>query len=293
MNSLKNLLTEGKPLLADGAMGSLLISRGFKARDCLALLNLTQPWLIQNIHREYARAGAELIYTHSFQANPMQLKCFGLEAKSEEIIRSAVKNAQAAGRFVAGVIGPGGLKKNELMRHKAELMRGYAEQARVFSSEKVDVIVLETFTCFEELQMAVSAVQEVVTGKLPVMVCVTPDREGNLSDEAPLELWVNYLNAQEVAAFGVNCVPCAAELTDLVLKISGMAKKNLVIKPNAGLPQKIQNQWRYPVDAQSFSSLLRKFPAGAVKVIGGCCGTTPEYIQKLRPRKINTSEISD
>lgn len=281
MNSLKNLLTEGKPLLADGAMGSLLIQRGFNTRECLALLNISQPQLVQNIHREYAQAGAELIYTHSFQAHPLQLRKFGLASRFKQIMQSAANNALVAGKLVAGVIGPSGLEKDEIGKHKTELRHGFTEQAGIFAGEKVDVIVLETFTCFEELQMAVSAVQETVTGKLPVIVCATPGKKGHLSDNTQLESWVDYLNAQEVAAIGVNCVPCTAELIDLVIGIAARTTKPLLIKPNAGLPQKIQNQWRYPVDAQSFSSLMHKFPAGAVKVIGGCCGTTPEYIQKL------------
>lgn len=260
------------PLIADGAMGTLLFTLGLPPGSCLEEAVLTRPELIAQVHGEYLAAGARLLLTHTFGGNRMRLKTYGLAERAGEINRQATtllrKLANDRAR-VAGDIGPTGVKSGEASLSEVEA--AYGEQAQALAQGGVEVFFLETFTNVTEIGIAIAACRRAAP-YIPVMACVSPNPDGSLADGTGLEAWVARLNGA-VDALGVNCFFGPAHAAPLISHIRGLTIKPLIFKPNAGLPMALE--------PRGFAAAMQTCVRAGANIIGGCCGTTPAFIRAL------------
>jgi methionine synthase I (cobalamin-dependent)/5,10-methylenetetrahydrofolate reductase len=275
-----------RPLLCDGALGTLLHERGVPADACLEALSLDEPSLLLQVHSDYIEAGADIIETNTFGANSVKLACFGLDGRQQELNRRAVEVAREAADqtprpvFVAGAMGPldVGLPGGESVTlKKAHLV--FHEQAEALVDAGVDLIAIETFPTLAEAKEALWAVRE--CGDLPVMVQLSFQRDGRTwAGEEPGEvaLVLRDLGANVV---GVNCVPGPEFALDIVKKLAAAKPAKLSAQPNAGQPQVRQQAIVYPGTPQSFGEYAGKMIEAGASIVGGCCGTTPEHIAAM------------
>lgn len=275
----KELLEQEGFILLDGAMGTMLQVKGLHAGEAPELLGLTHPELIQEIHRCYIDAGAQAVYTNTFGANRYKLADTGENV--ETVIAAAVLNARKAcrgtGALVALDIGPIGqlLEPNGALTFE-EAYDIFKEQ--VTAGKDADLIVFETMTDLYELKAAVLAAQENST--LPILCTMTFEQNRRTFTGCTVSAMALTLEGLGVDAIGVNCSLGPDELYPVVEELSKWTSLPLVVKPNAGLPDPETNT--YDVTPQDFAkSMERLLPLG-VKVMGGCCGTTPEYIRAVR-----------
>lgn len=287
------LLSSHDPVIVDGAMGTLLLERGFHFP--FETLNLTRPQMIKEIHGAYVATGARLILTHTFGANPQRWQQLSGNDDWEQINRAAVVNAQAAARedaLVVGNIGPSGIAGIECAQSRESLIKNFKSQACVLLDAGVTALWLETFTNFVELTAAVDACasalfrDECRAKKISpesLIACVSPTCEGALLDGTPLSEWAAFLEAAPVAVIGINCADQPVAMREVVSELSGLTSKPLALKCNAGIPEKRGDRLIYPLDAAAFASqvVALKQSYTNLKILGGCCGTTPEYIRIL------------
>ncbi len=299
--SMQHLLLEQlqqRPLLCDGAMGTLLYARGITYEQCFDELNLTQPERIAGIHREYISAGAQIIETNSFGANRAKLEAYNLQERVRDINFRAVKLAlearEVSGQhvFVAGAVGPTGrpLQAPDEQR-MSELRAIFREQMGALVDAGVDLLVLETFSSLSELRQAVLAAQEVGAG-LPVVAQMSFYEDGHtLSGQSPARV-AAVLNNLGVTIMGANCSVGPAATLDVLQEMiattqdfadAGAGAAPLFsAQPNAGLPARIGNRFFYRATTDYFADYALRFSQAGVRLIGGCCGTTPHHIAAMR-----------
>ncbi len=274
----KQLLDEKEFILLDGAMGTMIQKSGAEYNSVPETLNITAPELIASFHKKYVESGADIVYANTFGANAYKLKESGFGV--DEIISSAVKNAKKAVEgtqaLVALDVGPiGQLLEPAGALSFDEAYEYYKEQILV--GREADIIVFETMTDLYELKAAVLAAKE--NSDKPIIATMTFERNGRtFTGVSPASAAVT-LEGLGIDAFGVNCSLGPDELEPIVSEISKYTNLPLVIKPNAGLPDPNSNEYNVMPDdfAKSVISLLKY----GVKIVGGCCGTTPEYIARL------------
>lgn len=286
-----------RPLLCDGAMGSLLYARGITYEQCFDGLNLTQPELIASIHREYISAGAEIIETNTFGANRAKLETYNLGDQVREINFRAVRLAREAREisglpvFVAGAVGPTGRPLQAPDEHRlSELRAMFREQIGALQEGGVDLVILETFSSLSELRQAVLAAKEV--GGLPIVAQMSFYEDGHTLSGQSAARVATVLSDLGVDVIGANCsVGPAATLDALQEMISEMRQLEDGIKPearlfsaqpNAGLPTRIDNRFFYVATPDYFADYALRFAQAGVRLIGGCCGTTPRHIAAMR-----------
>ena len=276
------------PLLFDGAMGTLLFSRGIPQRACLDELVVTRPDLIGAIHREYLEAGADAIETATFGANRIRLATYGLANEAGAFNRRGAQLAREArdvsGReaLVGGSIGPLGGPTHGTIHYPEQVIRdAFREQVEGLLEGGVDLFVIETFSELDHLLIAVDEARR--ASDIPVIAELTFGEELQLTDGTTPEQAAAALLEAGVDALGVNCgvgpLACleAVERTgpgDLVVARS--------IMPNAGLPQRVEGQFVYAAGPDYFGEMVPKMIAAGAAVIGGCCGTTPDHIRAMR-----------
>ena len=283
-------LRENRPLLADGAIGTLLHARGVPMDDCFERLNLTRPELLAEIHRAYIGAGAELIETNTFGANRYKLAEFGLDEQLEAVNRAGVELARAAaaesGRtvFVAASVGPLGVGMQPYGRLKHEDARAiFAEQIGVLASAGADAILFETFTDLTEMLLALEAARAAAPG-LPVICEMTFGRD----DRTPLSAHLpgavaHHLREAGAEVIGVNCSGGPAQISRILQLMKQAAPDALLAAmPNAGFPQTVGGRTMYSATVEYFAEYALTFKALGARIIGGCCGTTPEHIAAMR-----------
>ncbi len=273
-----------KILLFDGAMGTMLQRRGLRLGAVPEALNLTAPDEIAAIHREYLEAGADVVLSNTFGAN-----CFKAEkagAPLADIVKAGVRCAKEAaqaygGRYAALDIGPCGrvLKPSGDLDFD-EAVEVFAEIVRAGEGEGADFILLETFTDLYELKAAVVAAKE--NSKLPIFATMSFEENGTTFFGACVESMVATLEALGVSALGVNCSLGPRQLAPIVKRILAAAHIPVLVQPNAGLPVIRDGKTAYDITAEEFAACAREFVAEGVRFIGGCCGTTPEYISLTR-----------
>lgn len=279
---------ERRPLLADGAMGTLLRERGVPANACLDEQNLSNPELVQTVHHDYLTAGAEIIETNTFGASAPRLRAFGLAEKLREINRRGVELAREATRecghlaFVAGAIGPLGVglaSGGDLTLRQAR--RAFAEQAAVLAEAGVDLIMFETFASLAEAREAVLAARQEAEG-LPIVIQLTFQRDGRtMTGEEPANVARELHNAG-AHIVGVNCVPGPQLALEIIEEMAGATKVTLIAQPNAGNPRIAEREVSYPVTPRTFAEYVPRLVAAGCAVVGGCCGTTPEHTAAMR-----------
>ena len=281
-----------RPMLADGAMGTVLTARGVFVNRCYDELNLSDPGLILSVHEEYLQAGAEILETNTFGANRFRLTRHGLNGKVEEInsagarlARRAVehlKERRGGQAWVAGSVGPLGVRLEPLGKTGLEEAReAFAEQIAVLAKNGVDLLIVETMPALNEAHQALEAAKSVAP-ELPVLVMVTVDDESEGLDGSSPAQAAALLTEWGADAVGVNCSTGPATVLTAVEAMRGATTLPLAAMPNAGMPRAVEGRNIYLVSPEYMASFARKAIATGVQIVGGCCGTTPNHIRAMR-----------
>jgi len=276
------------PVLCDGAMGTLLLSKGIFIDKCYDELNLSQPDLIKGIHLEYLQAGAEVIETNTFGANSFRLSKHGCADRLAEINRRGARLAREAAKsfdaLVAGAVGPLGVRIEPLGKIAlSEAREAFREQIAALNEEGVDLIVLETFGYLEELHQAILAARE-VEPKLPVVAQVTIDEDGNCLDGSSPEHYGPQLEAWGGDVIGINCSVGPAPVLEALERVRAVTSVKLSAQPNAGMPRAVDGRTIFLSSPEYMASYAEKFVVAGVSLVGGCCGTTPKHIHEMKGR---------
>jgi homocysteine S-methyltransferase len=276
---------QSKIVVADGAMGTMLYAKGIFINRCFDELNLSAPALVKEIHQEYTKAGAEVLETNTFGGNRLRLAAFGFAERLRAINEAGVRLArEAAGdkAFVAGAIGPLGVPIEPLgPTSYAEARSIFREQADALLSAGIDLFVLETFYAIDELREAIYAIRESAGDDIVVVAQLTVEDDGNLRDGTSTETFTRILNELPVDVIGVNCSAGPKVVLETVEKMVARTTKAISAMPNAGLPAIVEGRNIYLCSPEYMSQYARRFIQAGVRMIGGCCGTTPEHIKLL------------
>jgi methionine synthase I (cobalamin-dependent)/5,10-methylenetetrahydrofolate reductase len=274
------------PILCDGAMGTLLYAKGVFINRCYDELNLSQPDLIRGIHHEYLQAGAEIVETNTFGANSFRLARHSISGKVREINRAGAAVAREAAKsfdvWVAGSVGPLGTRIEPLGKTSFEEARqAFREQIAALAEAGVDLLMMETFGYLEELHQAMLAAQD-VGAKLPLVVQVTIDEDGNCLDGAEPETFAPLLEQWGADVIGCNCSVGPVAMLDAIERVRAVSSLPLAAQPNAGIPRSVEGRNIYLCSPEYMASYARKFVAAGARIVGGCCGTTPEHIRVMK-----------
>ncbi|MCC6650331.1 MAG: bifunctional homocysteine S-methyltransferase/methylenetetrahydrofolate reductase [Candidatus Eisenbacteria bacterium] len=279
------------PILADGAMGTLLFSRGIGYDRSFDELNLSQPGLIEGIHREYLSAGAELIETNTFGANSIRLAGHALSGKARVIARQGVKVARNAREivgttaFVAGAMGPLGSHIEPFGSVAvAEAEVAFREQAEGLLEGGLDVFLLETFQDLSEILAAMRAIRS-VSAEVPIVAQMTFGLDGKTRYGHTPQLIAKALIGAGASVIGVNCGVGPQPSLEVLEEMAAAAGSTpLSIMPNAGLPQFVDGRYVYLSSPEYFADFAARAVALGARLVGGCCGTTPAHIRAMRER---------
>jgi len=268
---------EQRAWVADGAMGTMLYAKGAFINRCFDELNLSLPALVRDVHQEYLRAGAELIETNTFGANRKRLATFGFADKVRLINRAGVRIAREAARdqaFVAGAVGPLGVRVEPLGSTSLDEARSiFREQIDALVEAGVDCLMLETFRDMNEIRAAVEAAREVAGPELVIVAHLSIEDDGRLQDGTSIEDFTRALDTLPVDAIGLNCSGPYA-LFQAFEKMAAYTQKPLSALPNAGRGTNI-------CSPEYMASYAARFLQTGARIVGGCCGTTPEHITAI------------
>lgn len=276
------------PLLADGAMGTMLHVRGIHFDRCFDELNLSQPAVVGEVHREYIEAGAQLIYANTFGANRFKLAEHGLENKVVEINRAGVELARRVvlGSFrevlVAGDVGPLGVKIAPFGRvQPAHAQKIFREQIQALVDGGADLIVVETMSDLNEIREAITAAKEVA--EIPVVSTMTFTRDDTtMFGDYPTGI-ARELQRAGADLIGINCSGGPAQALRILQQMKqAVPDGKFAVKPNAGWPEQVGGRIMYPASPEYFAEYAQAFCQAGVSLIGGCCGTTPQHIAEMR-----------
>ncbi len=290
MNPFLSLLeSSSAPILADGAMGTMIHAHGIDFRECFDALNLENPALIAEIHRGYIDAGAQIILTNTFGANRYRLADHALEDRVAEINRAGVELARRVvlasfkDVLIGGDVGPLGVRLAPFGRVTLEQAReAFREQIQALADAGVDLIVIETMSDLYEVREAVAAARE-VDASLPVVASVTFTRDDRtLLGDTPQKA-ARLLQESGADVIGVNCSGGPAQLLRVLRRMQEVAPQaRYWVKPNAGWPEQVGGRIMYPAGPEYFGEYAQAFRQVGASLIGGCCGTTPEHIAAMR-----------
>jgi methionine synthase / methylenetetrahydrofolate reductase (NADH) len=275
-----------RPVLCDGAMGTLLYSKGIFINRCYDELNLSQPELISGIHEDYLHAGAEVIETNTFGANSFRLARHGCADKIREVNFAGVRLARGAAKsfqaLVAGAVGPLGVRIEPLGKIAREEARdSFREQIQVLVEGGVDLLVLETFGSLDELHQALLAARD-VNPDVPVVAQVTIDEDGSCLDGSTPEQFGPKLTEWGADVVGINCSVGPVAMLDAIERLRQVTNAPLSAMPNAGMPRNVEGRNIYLCSPEYMASYARKFVGAGVRFVGGCCGTTPDHIRMMK-----------
>jgi homocysteine S-methyltransferase len=281
-----------RPILADGAMGTVLYARGVFINRCFDELNLSDPNMILSIHEEYLQAGAEIIETNTFGANRFRLTRHGLGGKVAEINAAGVKLAkqavahlkekQAGEAWVGGSIGPLGVRLEPLGKTGLDEARAaFAEQIRAQADAGVDMLIIETMPALDEAREALVAAKETAP-HLPVLVMVTVDDESNCLDGSSPQHAATLLTESGADAIGINCSTGPTTVLTAIEAMRAATTLPIAAMPNAGMPRAVEGRNIYLCSPEYMASFARKAIAAGAQIVGGCCGTTPHHTRAMR-----------
>jgi homocysteine S-methyltransferase len=272
-------------MVADGAMGTMLYSRGVFINRCFDELNLTGADMVRQIHQEYVKAGAEILETNTFGANRMRLGAFGLAEKLRAINQAGVRLAREAARehaYVAGAVGPLGAHIEPLGPTSfAEARAIFREQVEVLLEAGVDLLVLETFGNLDEMREAVFAAREAAGPGMTIVAQVTIDDNGNLPGGTETEVFTRRLDEWPAHVIGVNCSVGPKATLETVERMMQFTSKPVSAMPNAGVPVRVEGRNLYLSSPEYMAQYARRMLWAGVRIVGGCCGTTPEHIKLI------------
>jgi len=290
-------LLKKKPLLLDGAMGTMLYRNGLKSGDCPEEWNISNSQVIENIHKEYIKAGSDIILTNTFGANGIKLSNYGKEKEVKIINESAVSICRNAidscnifdkNIYIAGSIGPTGKllePYGDLSVEKA--YEAYSEEAVILEKSGVDMIVLETFFDLEEIKAALKAVKK--NTNLMVFASMTFDKNLKTIYGITPEKAVLTLENEGADGVGANCGIGPEIMYEILKLMKKVSTKYLLVEPNAGLPELVNGKIFYPASPEKMANYAKKYKELKVNIIGGCCGTTPLHIRTMSDKMKNVS----
>jgi homocysteine S-methyltransferase len=280
------------PLLADGAMGTILYARGMDFEECYDALNLSKPDLVMDVHRQYAAAGADILETNTFGANRYKLDHHSLGASVIEINARGVELARQAARdvradiYIAGSVGPLGVQLAPLGPVRlTDAYEVFQEQIGALAEAGADVLVFETFSALNELEQAIRAAQSVCD--LPIIAQATFTRDNSTTIGNTPEEVAARLVELGVSVIGANCSTGPRRLLDVVSSMQPIVQQAngthyLSAMPNAGFPEVRAERLMYPATPEYFGEYAKRFVGAGISVVGGCCGTTPAHTRAMR-----------
>jgi methionine synthase / methylenetetrahydrofolate reductase(NADPH) len=273
---------ERSVLCGDGAMGTELMSAGIPVDVCFEELVITSADLVARIHASYVDAGARLIETNTFGANAARLAKHGLESRVKEFNQAAVRLARKTiGQrpvYLAGSVGPTGLSVREPEGSSIDQTQLFSEQAESLLDAGVDIIFLETFLDFNEIQIALGAVRK-VDSKIPVICSMVSSEEGRLPSSLPVVQAFRELTRLGASLVGVNCVTGPHAMVQILKRIP--ADFLISAFPNAGYPRYHDGRFLYNLSPDYFGKAAREFVEQGARLVGGCCGVGPEHIHEM------------
>ena len=277
----------------DGATGSNLQEHGMQAGDCPETWILEHPDVFVELQKGYIQAGSDVLYAPTFTCNRIKLAEYGLEDRLEEMTaklvglsRRAVEESGTTRQvYIAGDMTMTGEQLYPMGTLSfEELVDVYKEQVRALVAAGVDLFVVETMMSLQECRGAVLAIKETCGDELPVMVTLTFQEDGRTLYGTSPETAAIVLESMGVDAVGVNCSAGPDKMVDLIQRMERMVGIPLVVKPNAGLPKLVDGRTAYDMGAEEFSETMLPLVKKGATILGGCCGTTPEHIKRLRER---------
>jgi homocysteine S-methyltransferase len=281
--TLRDLIDDNRVHVVDGAMGTVLYGKGMFVNVCYDELTVTKPDLVQGVHEEYRRAGAEILETNTFGANPVKLSSHGLEERTEEINRAAAalaRDVAGARASVVGAVGPLGIRIEPWgPTGKDEAEEFYRRQVRGLLEGGVDGFVLETFSDLDELHAAYRAVRGETD--LPVIAQMTIDESGKTAYGTDAEHVAAALTEWGADVVGLNCSVGPAVMLDGIEQMAEVTKSPLSAQPNAGLPRTVGDRKIYLSSPEYLTNYAQRLIQVGVRFVGGCCGTTPEHIKRI------------
>ncbi len=270
-------------LVADGGMGTQLYERGMLFSVNYEELNLSRPDVVRRVHEDFLHAGADVIETNTFGANSLRLTRHGIEGKVREINLAAVdiaKQAAAGKAYIAGAIGPSGLILEGVEGESSRVRSAFKAQAEVLAEGGVDLLMIETMRHPQEILLAVDAAREAVGRDLPIIAQVSIDQELAMADGTSIRAMGEALLSRQVDAIGVNCSDGPQDVFFAVEKLVPLGLPVSAL-PNAGLPRRVDERLIYVSTPEYFGLFARRMFKLGVRLIGGCCGTTPEHIRRI------------
>lgn len=271
-------------LLFDGAMGTILYSKGIYINQCFDELNISRPGIVKEIHAEYIKAGADCIETNTFGANRYKLSNYGLREKLYDINYKGAKIArEIAGNdvLVAGSIGPLGIKIEPWgLISSEEAKEVFIEQVGAIRDGGVDLFILETFSDLRTIKQAIIAIKEICD--LPIIASMTIGEDGNTLYGTSPNTFVRCLSEWGADVIGINCSVGPRIMMEALEEIVGIVDKPISVMPNAGYPEVVEGRNFYLASCEYMAEYARRFIKTGARIVGGCCGTTPEHIKSMR-----------
>ena len=286
-SAVDRLLDPERIVVFDGAMGTMLYSKGVFINQCYDELNLRAPGMITDLHRAYVKAGAEVIETNTFGANRLKLTPYGLESQTAELNRAGARLARAvadeAARpvLVAGSVGPLGVRIEPFGPTSRDEARGhFREQMQALKDGGADVFLLETFGDLHEIEQAILAARD-VSKTTPVIAQMTIGADGLSPFGATPEDIARSLDAWGADVIGLNCSVGPQIILEAIEKMAPLTRRKLSAQPNAGMPREINGRSMYMASPEYMATYARHLVQAGARVVGGCCGTTPEHIHAI------------
>ena len=281
-------------LVCDGGMGTMLYAQGVFINRSFDSLNLSDPARVLAVHEAYAQSGADVIETNTFGANRLKLRAFGLAERLHEINHAGARLAREGARgtaYVAGAMGPLGLRIEPWGRMgRDEAEEYFREQAQALVDGGVDLFVLETFRDLNEIRAAIAAVRSVCA--LPVVAQMTIEDDGNTLDGTAPEQFAPSLQESGANLIGLNCSIGPAHMLETLERMTASTTVGLSAQPNAGRPRDVEGRTIYLTSPEYMASYARRFAERRVRLVGGCCGTTPDHIAQIKTALTNGGATS-
>jgi methionine synthase I (cobalamin-dependent)/5,10-methylenetetrahydrofolate reductase len=283
MRDFRELIEGDRVYVFDGAMGTMLYTRGVYINRCFDELNLSSPDIVLGVHREYVKAGADIIESNTYGANRVKLAAYGMEDKIREVNAAGARLArEAAGEraLVAGAIGPLGIRIEPYGPTSVEEAKDiFREQVEALLEGGVQLFVLETFSDVAEIQQAILAIRSVCD--LPIVAQMTIQNDGSTSYGTSPELFTKRLDEWGADVIGLNCSVGPHAMLEAVEKMRDVTRRKLSAQPNGGLPRQLEGRMFYMASPEYMAKYAKRLIQAGVKFVGGCCGTTPEHIRQM------------
>jgi homocysteine S-methyltransferase len=281
---IARLLDPQQVIVFDGAMGTQLYNKGVFINQCYDELNLRAPDLVRDVHKAYKKAGAEVLETNTFGANRIKLAQYGLESQLADINRAAVRIAREVADddiLVAGAVGPLGIRLEPFGPTSLDEARvAFREQLQALKDGGCDVFILETFADVHEIEQAIHAAHE-VDSTIPVIAQMTIGSDCHTPYGVSVEDVAQSLDAFGADVIGLNCSVGPQIILDAIEKMAPVSRRKLSAQPNAGMPRDVSGRSMYMASPEYMATYAHHLVQAGAKIVGGCCGTTPEHIAAM------------